>query len=146
VSNEIMGFLNGTAELALLKVKVEAAATDPDSEVNLTSLAFDIVLKEKKLRDDEEYLRNMVIYELDQVDVWFAMVRKRDELYRQKAAAHQAKLTEARIKLKLAEEKIAKRRAKIKNIIETTVTVILGVGSILFLVWGFLWVFFNWRY
>jgi hypothetical protein len=39
------------------------------------------------------------------------MVRKRDELYRQKAAAHQAKLTEARIKLKLAEEKIAKRKS-----------------------------------
>jgi len=146
VSNEIMGFLNGTAELAALKVKVEAVATDPDSEVNLTSLAFDIVLKEKKLRDDEEYLKNMVIYELDQVDVWFSMVRKRDELYRQKAAAHQAKLTEARIKLKLAEEKIAKRKARIKNIIETTVTITLGVGSILFLIWGFLWVFFNWRY
>jgi hypothetical protein len=146
VSNEIMGFLNGTAELAVLKVKVEAAATDPDSEVNLTSIAFDIVLKEKKLREDEEYLRNMVIYELDQVDVWFAMVRKRDELYKQKAAAHQAKLTEARLKLKLAEEKIAKRRAKIKNIIETTITVILGVGSIVFLVWGFMWVVFNWRY
>jgi len=146
VSNEIMGFLNGTAELGALRVKVEAIAVDPDSEVNLTSLAFDIVLKEKKLRDDEEYLKNMVIYELDQVDVWFAMVRKRDELYRQKAAAHQAKLTEARIKLKLAEQKIAKRRARIKNIIETTITIILGMGSIAFLIWGFAWVIMNWRY
>jgi hypothetical protein len=146
VSNEIMGFLNGTAELGALRVKVEAIAVDPDSEVNLTSLAFDIVLKEKKLRDDEEYLKNMVIYELDQVDVWFAMVRKRDELYRQKAAAHQAKLTEARLKLKLAEEKIAKRKAKIKHIIETVITITLGVGSIIFLIWGFAWVVLNWRY
>jgi len=146
VSNEIMGFLNGTAELAALKVKVEAAATDPDSEVNLTSLAFDIVLKEKKLRDDEEYLKNMVIYELDQVDVWFAMVRKRDELYAQKAAAYQAKLTEARLKLKLAEEKIAKRKAKIKHIIENVITITLGVGSIIFLIWGFTWVVLNWSY
>ena len=146
VSNEIMGFLNGTAELAALKVKVEAVATDPDSEVNLTSLAFDIVLKEKKLREDEEYLKNMVIYELDQVDVWFAMVRKRDELYQQKAAAYQAKLTEARLKLRMAEEKIAKRKAKIAAIIENTVVTTLGLASITFLVWGFAWVVLNWRY
>ena len=146
VSSEIMGFLNGTAELAALKVKIEAVATDPDSEVNLTSLAFDIVLKEKKLREDEEYLKNMVIYELDEVDVWFSMVRKRDELYQQKAAAHQAKLTEARMKLRMAQEKIAKRKARIAAIIENTIVTILGLGSIGFLAWGFVWVIMNWRY
>jgi hypothetical protein len=146
VSGEIMGFLNGTAELAALKVKIEAVATDPDSEVNLTSLAFDIVLKEKKLREDEEYLKNMVIYELDEVDVWFSMVRKRDELYQQKAAAHQAKLTEARIKLRMAQEKIAKRKARIAAIIENTIITTLGLGSIGFLCWGFVWVIMNWRY
>ena len=146
VSSEIMGFLNGTAELAALKVKIEAVATDPDSEVNLTSLAFDIVLKEKKLREDEEYLKNMVIYELDEVDVWFSMVRKRDELYQQKAAAHQAKLTEARMKLRIAQEKIAKRKARIAAIIENTIITALGLGSIGFLCWGFVWVIMNWRY
>jgi hypothetical protein len=74
------------------------------------------------------------------------MVRKRDELYAQKAAAYQAKLTEARLKLKLAEEKIAKRKAKIKHIIENVITITLGVGSIIFLIWGFTWVVLNWSY
>jgi hypothetical protein len=105
-------------------------------------LALDIVLKEKKLRDDEAALKHLIIYELDQSDVWFEMERVRDSILTKRKTADQEKI-KAKTEAHLANNRILAKKQREKeallNLIQTIFTVVLTVvvvgGGITYTLW-----------
>jgi hypothetical protein len=93
-------------------------------------LALDIVLKEKKLRDDEAALKHLIIYELDQSDVWFEMERVRDSILAKRKTVDEEKL-KAQTEAHLAKNRLLakKRREKeaLLNLVQTIFTIVLTV-------------------
>jgi hypothetical protein len=126
ISGDIMSFLSGTASLKIKKAEIEAAALEAEDGQDFTALAFDIVLKEKKLKEDEEYLKDVVIYELDQATVWFDMVRKRDELISAHAAKTLERIRAARAAKQAEESRIRRKKEEMIESIQLAATIIVG--------------------
>jgi len=130
ISKELSGFFHKSAELRVIQTEVQAKSLDPECTEDLTALAFDIVLNEKKLRDDEERLKHTIIYELDEAEVWFDMVRKRDELIQQRAHAAEEKIRAANLHIKAEKARLQRKRENFWDTVNLIATIVVGIGFV----------------
>jgi len=138
VTKELGDFFKSSAEVRVAAVDAQRAADDPNCSDDVTMIALDIVLKEKQLRDDETALKNMIIYELDAADVWFAMESKREEILSKRRLADQEKI-KAATEAKLERDRIQRQKEKDR---EETIDSFLSALSIVVtggIVIGFGW-------
>ena len=143
VSKELYGFFHKSAELKIIQAEVQAKSIDPECTEDLTALAFDIVLSEKKLRDDEQQLKNMIIYELDEAEVWFDMVRKRDELIEQRAHAAKEKIREANLRVKAESARLQRKKENFWNLVNLWATVAVGTSFVFATFYGLWYMIIN---
>jgi hypothetical protein len=139
ITAELGSFFKSSAEVKVAAIEAQRAANDPKCTEDVTMMALDIVLKEKQLRDDEESLKNMIIYELDSAEVWFAMENKRNEILEKRRLADQAKIkaaTEAKLERDRMARKKARERAELMNTVEIATGVIISMIMIIGFVYG----------
>ena len=82
------------------------------------------------MRDDEERLKHTIIYELDEAEVWFDMVRKRDELVEQRASAAKQKIREAELHKKAEIARIQREKENFWNLVNLWSTILVGTGFV----------------
>lgn len=136
ISTELGSFFKHTAEVKIAAAEAQRAADDPNSTQDVTMMAMDIVLKEKKLRDDEAALKNMIIYELDQAEVWFDMERKREEILEKQRRADEAKI-KAHTEMILEQKRLARVKQRKREAFWYNVQVVLGIVISSVIVAGF---------
>jgi len=149
VTQDLGSFFKSSSEVKVAAIEAQRAANDPNCTEDVTMMALDIVLKEKQLKDDEESLKNMIIYELDSAEVWFAMERKRDEILEKRRLADQAKIkaeTE-RVLEEKRQSRIKERKREIFwNNVELWATVATSVTVVSGLIYGLWWMIKYYRY
>jgi hypothetical protein len=138
VTQELGSFFKSSAEIKVAAAKAHRLAEDPNSTEDVTMMALDIVLKEKQLRDDEEALKNLIIYELDEATVWFEMVKQRDYILEKRRLADQAKI-KAATEAKLERDRIARKKRKEHDELINSFEIALGVVISMFIIGGFAW-------
>jgi len=130
ITHDLGSFFKHSGEVKQAAAIAQELADDPKSTEDVTMLALDIVLKEKKLRDDEAALKHLIIYELDQSDVWFEMERIRDSILAKRKTVDEEKL-KAQTEAHLAKNRLLakKRREKeaLLNLVQTIFTIVLTV-------------------
>lgn len=144
IAGELTSFFKHTAEVKIAAAEAQRAADNPQSTQDVTMLAMDIVLKEKKLRDDETALRNMIIYELDQAEVWFAMERKREEILAKQRQADEAKI-KAHTEMILEQKRLAriekKKREEFWYKVQLFAGISISIVIVAMFIYGLYWVF-----
>ena len=138
VTHELSSFFKSSAEVRVAAAEAQHHAADPNCSDDVTMIALDLVLKEKQLRDDEAALKNMIIYELDSADVWFAMDKKRDEILEKRRLANQEKI-KAATEAKLERDRLARKKAKEREEIMNAIEVVFGVIISLAIIAGFVY-------
>jgi hypothetical protein len=149
ITNELSSFFKSSAEVKVAAVEAQRAADNPHCTEDVTMMALDIVLKEKQLRDDETALKDMIIYELDSAEVWFAMERKRDEILEKRHLADQEKI-KAETERVLEEKRQARIKERKREIFWSNVelwgTIITGIMVVAGLFYGLWWMINYYRY
>ena len=139
VTKDLGDFFKSSAEVKVAAVEAQRAADDPNCSADVTMMALDIVLKEKQLRDDEIALKNMIIYELDEAEVWFAMEAKREEILAKRRKADEAKI-KAATEAKLERDRIARKKQKERDELINNFQIALSIVVSLAIIGGFGWV------
>jgi len=111
ITHDLGGFFKSSAEVKVAAAEAQEKANDPECTEDITMIALDLALKEKKLRDDETALKDMIIYELDSAEVWFDMERKRDAMLGKRKAIDEEKLKK-QIEAKLAQDRIQREKER----------------------------------
>jgi len=138
ITQDLGSFFKSSAEVRVAAVEAQRAADDPNCSEDVTMMALDIVLKEKQLRDDEVALKNMIIYELDEAEVWFAMEAKRDEILTKRRLADQAKI-KAATEAKLEHDRIIRKKQKERDELLDQFQIALNIVVSLAVIVGFGW-------
>lgn len=149
ITQDLGSFFKSSAEVKVAAAEAQRAANDPNCTEDVTMMALDIVLKEKQLKDDEEALKNMIIYELDSAEVWFAMERKRDEILEKRRLADQAKIkaeTDRILEVKRLERIQIRKREKMWENIELCGTITISSLLVIGMFYGLWWMIHYYRY
>jgi hypothetical protein len=136
ITGDLSSFFKHTAEVKIAAAEAQRQADDPTSTQDVTMMAMDIVLKEKKLRDDEAALKNMIIYELDQAAVWFDMERVRENILQKQRRADEAKI-KAHTEMILEQKRLARVKQRKREQFWYNVQVVLGLIISSIIVAGF---------
>jgi hypothetical protein len=147
ITHELGGFFKHSNQVREAAAEAQQQANNPDCTEDITMLALDLAFKEKKLRDDETALKDMIIYEMDAADVWFDMIKKRDAMMGKRRAADEERLrkqieeTLARNKLQREKQRNRERLIDMLQTIGTVVTTAIVVGGALS--FGLWWAIIN---
>lgn len=138
ISHDLGSFFKSSAEVKVAAAEAHRLADDPNTNEDVTMMALDIVLKEKQLRDDEEALKNMIIYELDEAAVWFDMERQREQILEKRRLADQAKI-KAATEAKLERNRVLRKKQKEREELLNNLGIAIGIVVSLFIIAGFVW-------
>lgn len=144
IVGDLTSFFKHRGEIQSASIEVQKKAEDPNSDQDLMMLSLDIAMKEKQLRQHEEDLKNMFIYELDQSDVWFRAEKIRQDMmlkHQDAIKAQKEKEREERLQAKLARARKQKERAEMMYNLEIIAGVVIGAAIVIvatYLGWQFL--------
>jgi len=141
ISSELGSFFKSSAQVEKSIEEVQQKInTSDETDQELVARVLDLKIKEKKLKDDHNALKDMIIYELGEPSLWFDTMKMVDaiKLQRQKEKTKDALIEQERIhtaidlKRKKDREESQKRRNRdqlleiINKVVIWTIAILIG--------------------
>jgi hypothetical protein len=141
ISSELGSFFKSSAQVEKSIEEVQQKInTSDETDQELVARVLDLKIKEKKLKDDHNALKDMIIYELGEPSLWFDTMKMVDaiKLQRQKERTKDALIEQERIhtaidlKRKKDREESQRRRNRdqlleiINKVVIWTIAILIG--------------------
>jgi hypothetical protein len=141
ISSELGSFFRSSAQVEKSIEEVQQKInTSDETDQELVARVLDLKIKEKKLKDDHNALKDMIIYELGEPSLWFDTMKMVDaiKLQRQKERTKDALIEQERIhtaidlKRKKDREESQRRRNRdqlleiINKVVIWTIAILIG--------------------
>ena len=141
ISSELGSFFRSSAQVEKSIEEVQQKInTSDETDQELVARVLDLKIKEKKLKDDHNALKDMIIYELGEPSLWFDTMKMVDaiKLQRQKEKTKDALIEQERIhtaidlKKKKDREESQRRRNRdqlleiINKVVIWTIAILIG--------------------
>lgn len=138
---------HGETQKQINEVKKPAPIAEdvtPKAKKSATVLALEAMQMERELRDQEEEIKNYLIYQCNESGLYDELCRRRDAIVNaEKAAQEEARRAETEKILEIKREQMAKKRKR-RRIFEIVYN-ILGGFVITLIIAGFAW-FIRWMF
>jgi len=138
---------HGETQKQINEVKKPAPVAEdatPKAKKSATAIALEAMQMERELRDQEEEIKNYLIYQCNESGLYDELCRRRDAITNaEKIAQEEARRAETERILEIKREQMAKKRKR-RRILEIVYN-ILGGFVITFIIAGFAW-FIRWMF
>lgn len=133
-----------TAKLAPKPVTEDGSPADPVSARSDTEVALEAMMMSRKLKADEEFIKDFLIYQCSDSGLYTELCERRDAIANARAAEEEAIRRAATERILEEKRKLmAIRRARQKRIdmVTDALSVIVGLAACSALIYGIFWMF-----
>ena len=141
---ETQKHINEVKKPVAAPVTEDGSPAKPAPKKSATAIALEAMQMERELRDQEEEIKNYLIYQCNESGLYDELCRRRDAITNaEKIAQEEARRAETERILEIKREQMAKKRKR-RRILEIVYN-ILGGFVITFIIAGFAW-FIRWMF